>query len=212
MRHPTILSLVLVLLLCACSKKDEPASGPVANPSVTAADSSKAVTAPTDNGKASSPPSETANSATDEPASSKATDKHRKDAAKPASDEAKQARADAKHRWDQFQATVNRCATAAPDTRDQCMSEARQAYRSAHFECDSLPSPERKDCMEFEQRWKNVAEAAPATAPAAAVKHATDPTTTSASPGDPRPAERNRDSTKQQQDAAGTLRDPSKPN
>jgi hypothetical protein len=106
------------------------------------------------------------------------------------------------------QAIVDRCDTERDaDAQQQCFQEARAAYRSAGIECDALPSQARRDCLEFSERLSGgVAEA-----PQGVVTHTEEPTMTGTSPGDPRPAERNRDSTKQQEDARGTLDEEGKP-
>src|SRR5262249_30703528 len=102
-------------------------------------------------------------------------------------------------RWQKFQAVVDDC-DAASISRDICLGKAQETWRSAKINCAALPNSEQRNCRGFAERWnKPVAEAPPS-----AVKHAEEPTLTSPSPGDPRPAERNRDSTKQQEDALGT--------
>jgi len=73
------------------------------------------------------------------------------------------------------------------------MKEAYDDYRSANFECDKLAAPERVNCVQFAERWTSASAEAPRTA----IKRDSDPTTMPASPRDPRPAERNWDSTKQ---------------
>ena len=103
---------------------------------------------------------------------------------------------------------IDRCDTEIGSAQEQCLKDAKDVYRTAHFKCDALGIPERQNCLDFAERWDSAA----ADAPTEAIKHDKEPTTIPTSPGDPRPAERNRDSTKQHQDAVGTLPDPAKPN
>ena len=96
-------------------------------------------------------------------------------------------------RWDQFQAMVNECDTKSSSGREECLGKARDTFRAANFKCDALGSERRTSCLQFAERWNS----AVADAPGAPVKRAEEPTVTATDPGDPRPAERNRDSTKQ---------------
>jgi hypothetical protein len=103
---------------------------------------------------------------------------------------------------------VDRCDTETGSAKEQCLNEARDIYRTANFKCKELRTQERQNCVQYAERWNNAA----ADAPTAAVKRSQEPMITAPGPGDPRPAERNRDSTKQNQDAVGTPPDPTKPN
>jgi hypothetical protein len=96
-------------------------------------------------------------------------------------------------RWDRFQTMVNGCDTKISSAREECLVNARDTFRAANFKCDALGAERRTSCLHFAERWNS----AVADAPGAPVKHAEEPTVTATDPGDPRPAERNRDSTKQ---------------
>jgi hypothetical protein len=207
MLKPLIISLTLSVALCACSKQDDAVSSNRTTPPAV--------------GSSSDAPRNGADVTTQAPvrsqAETKATAKApatqteaspKKHSANAAHESAKRTRSVMSQRWKEFQAQVDRCDTTTGSATEQCLNEAKDVYRSAHFKCDALAAPERAYCLQFAERWNN----AVADAPRAAVKHDRNPTTMPASPGDPRPAERNRDSTKQQQDAVGTIPDATKPN
>jgi hypothetical protein len=212
MFKPLIFSLTLVVALCACSKNDDAASNNIRTPPANAIDSSKDAAGNGAIGTAQGPARlEPESEGTPKEAAvpvEALPKKHKKQAPNAVHDNAKGARSVSGRRWSEFQAMVDRCDTETGAAREQCLKEAKDAYRSANFKCDALAAQERENCLQFAERWNN----AVADAPTAAVKHAKEPTTTATSPGDPRPAERNRDSTKQQQDAVGTLPEASKPN
>jgi hypothetical protein len=206
-----ILSLTLVVALCACSKKDDGASNNMRTAPAKAVDSSKEGARNGANGTAQgAAPSELESEGTPKEAAlpTEAQPKKPKKQGPNANERAKGTRSVMGRRWSEFRAIVDRCDTASGAAREQCLKEAKDAYRSANIKCDALATQERETCRQFAERWNS----AVADAPRAAVKHAKEPTTTATSPGDPRPAERNRDSTKQQQDAVGTLPEATKPN
>jgi len=212
MYKPLILSLCLIVALCACSKKDDAASSNVPTPPANSVSSSEDAAGKVANAPVQVPArSEAENERTTKEAakSSEAEPKkHKKQTANAARDREKGTRSGIRGRWDEFQAMVDRCDTATGAAREQCLAEAKDTYRSANFKCDALPTQERRNCLQFGERWNN----ATTDAPTAAVKHDKEPLMTAPSPGDPRPAERNRDSTKQQQDPVGTLPEATKPN
>ena len=211
MLKPLIFSLALIAALSACSKKDEAVSTNSGTAPAPIVDSSRDAAGNSANGTAQAPArSEPESDATAKEAAipTEAQPKKHKKQPNAAHDSAKGTRSVTRRQWHEFQAKVDRCDTASGSAREQCLNEAKDVYRSANFKCDALAAPERVNCLQFTERWND----AIADAPKAAVKHDKDPTTTPTSPGDPRPAERNRDSTKQQQDAVGTIPDPNKPN
>jgi hypothetical protein len=210
MIKPLIPSLAFLVALCACSKQDDVASSNTQAPAADTAQSNNSQPPAADTAKnserndasatnqvpAQSEPQSTGTTqeiAAAPPAEPKAPKKH---ATSGASNSAKGTRSrDPVRRWDRFEAMVDRCDSS--DTREQCLADARSVYRAANFKCDALPSPKRESCLQFGEQWRN----AQADASKSTVTHDEDPATTPASPGDPRPAERNRDSTKQSQDA-----------
>ena len=212
MFKPLLLSLTLIAALSACSKKEDATSNKVRTPPVNAVSSSEdaarhGATASAQGSARAEAHGEGA--AKDAAISTEAEPKkHKQQTANAAHDNAKGTRSVIRRRWSEFQTVVDRCDTASGAAREQCLAEAKDTYRSANFNCDALPAQERRNCLQFAERWSNAAADAPTTA----VKHDQEPMMTAPSPGDPRPAERNRDSTKQQQDAVGTLPEPTKPN
>jgi hypothetical protein len=213
----------VVLALAACSRNEDSASNTAAPapPANTAApelapqpSASDTAAAPAPPEQPAEQPAETASGTPEQPTETapKAADQSpppapkqpRKHAANAGSGSAGP---DAFARWRKVQAMLDRCDTQADgDVKEQCLEKAREAYRSANIKCDALPSQARRDCLAFNQRLSSgVAEA-----PGNAVTHTDEPAITGTSPGDPRPAERNRDSTKQQQDARGTLQEEAK--
>ena len=100
--------------------------------------------------------------------------------------------------WSEFRALMIRCETFTRDKRDQCLDAAKAAYRAADLKCETLPDGDSKECMKYLGRSNGGANKQ-------AITHTETPAITPAAPGDPTPAQRNRDSTIQQQDAAGEL-------
>jgi hypothetical protein len=109
--------------------------------------------------------------------------------------------------WRHFRALVKKCDALTGESKKQCMAVARDVYLASDFKCQTLGS-DKMQCLRYREQWKS----AKADLPKGAVTHTEEPTISPASPGDPSAAERNRDSTKQQQDAAGTLTEPKRPN
>jgi hypothetical protein len=101
---------------------------------------------------------------------------------------------------------MRRCVDADLSAREQCLAEARDSFRSADLDCAELPGGDRKECLKYAKLWEDAA----ADIPTAAVTHDEEPAAIPAAPDDQRPAERNRDSTKQQQDAVGSLPEPAR--
>jgi len=212
MFKPFILSLTLVIALGACSKKDDAASSASRAPPADAVSAAPEAARDTTDVTAQKPI--TSSSASERPAKEPPTsteavaNKHKKQAANGAHDRAKSAHSSLRRQWVEFQEMVDRCSTATGAAKEQCLTPAKGTYRSANFKCDALTAQQRKNCLEFAERWTTTT----ADAPTAAVKHDKEPMITAPDPGDPRPAERNRDSTRQNQDAIGTSPDPTKPN
>ncbi len=211
MFKPLILSLTIVIALGACSRKDDAAPSAGRAPPTNAVTATPEAARDTADANAQKPAASA--SASERPAKEPATstetvsNKHKKQAANGAHDSAKSARSSLRRQWREFQAMVDRCDTASGAAREQCLTQAKDTYLSANFKCDALPAQQRKTCLEFNERWTTTT----ADAPTEAVKRDKEPMITAPDPGDPRPAERNRDSTKQNQDAVGTPPDPTKP-
>ncbi len=206
-------SLILVVALCACSKKDDSAGKNVQSPPTSASDPAKDTSASdneTDLGSKSelasktdqAPKADLASGSSEgdrgisKEAATPTEEKHEKQ--KKQVDNAthgsakKSTNAAMRRRWDQFQTMVNRCDTKTSAAREECLVEARDAFQAANFKCDALGHERRTNCLQFAERWNNSV----ADAPGAPVKRAEEPAVTATDPGDPRPAERNRDSTK----------------
>ena len=99
--------------------------------------------------------------------------------------------------WSDFKVMVKKCDELTGAERKQCMADARDTYRTSNYNCESMSQPDRTQCLRYREQWKSAA----ASDGNPAVTHTEEPTMTPATPGDPAPAERNRDSTKQQGDA-----------
>jgi hypothetical protein len=102
--------------------------------------------------------------------------------------------------WSDFQSMVKRCNTLTGTEKKQCTADARDTYHASNFRCESMSGQDKTQCVRYGEEWKS----AKANQPNAAVTHDDSPTMDSP-PGDPTASERNRDSTKQQEDAAGSL-------
>lgn len=105
--------------------------------------------------------------------------------------------------WSHFQGMVKKCQALTGDEKKQCMADARNTYRASRFQCESMSGTDRTQCLKYGEQWKD----ARADQPNAPVTHTEEPTMTPATPGDPAPSERNRDSTKQQEDASRSTPD-----
>jgi hypothetical protein len=105
--------------------------------------------------------------------------------------------------WSDFQSQVKRCNTLTGAEKKQCMADAREAYRASNFQCESMSGQDKTQCLKYGEEWKS----ARANQPNATVTHDDNPTIESPA-GDPAAAERNRDSTKQQEDAADSVPQP----
>ena len=105
--------------------------------------------------------------------------------------------------WSDFQSMVKRCNTLTGAEKQQCMTDARDTYHASNFRCENMSGQDKTQCLKYGEAWKS----AKANQPNAAVTHDDNPTMDSPA-GDPTAAERNRDSTKQQEDAAGSLPQP----
>jgi len=115
----------------------------------------------------------------------------------------KQVQASASDRsWETFKTDRDSCNGLSSTDRDRCLARVTEHYRGAHFDCDAVPQSDQRLCAEFVGGRGTTAASQP---PSKAVTHDKDPTTLPATPGDSRPAERNRDSTKQNQDAVGAI-------
>jgi len=209
-----IIQIVLGLALCGCSKKDDTGSDTGRSSADKALDSAKdgtsnagdaAKDAAQDTARSVK---ETARDVKDAAplASPKPKESNRK-ATKNLADKSKDTSSAAADDWHDFRALVKRCDALTGASKKQCMVEARDMYLASDFKCQTLGS-DKMQCLRYREQWKS----ARADLPKAAVTHTEDPTISPASPGDPSAAERNRDSTKQQQDAAGTLTVPKRQN
>ena len=208
-----IFTTVLGLALCGCSKKDDTGL----NTGKSSAD--KAIDSARD--KASTASDGTKDAAQEAARSAKETTRDAKAAAASVAEKGKESSRKAKNladkskdtslgtvdEWRDFRALVKQCDALTGESKKQCMAEARDMYLASDFNCQTLGS-DKVQCLRYREQWKN----AGADLPKAAITHTEEPTISPASPGDPSAAERNRDSTKQQQDAAGTLTEPKRQN
>ena len=99
--------------------------------------------------------------------------------------------------WNDFKVMVKKCDQLTGAEKKQCMADARDTYRTSNYHCESMAQPDRTQCLKYRDQWTSAA----AGDTKAAVTHTEEPTMTPATPSDPAPSERNRDSTKQQEDA-----------
>jgi hypothetical protein len=214
MYQPLIVTAAVVLALCACSRTDESASTQPPAPPPTAglppAPAPETNASPATEAPAQPEPPTAAAPAEQDAAAEAPPPKPKKHAAAGTADQRqKSARSGMLRRWGEVQAILDRCDTSATgDAQEQCVQQAADAYRSANIQCDVLPSQAQRDCNAFRERLSTGMAQAPAADDA--VTHTETPTMTGSSPGDPLPAERNRDSTKQQEDARGTLQEDAK--
>jgi hypothetical protein len=209
MLKPSMFSLALIAALCSCSKSDDVATDNAAAPAENALQSA---INPTENEAsdtaempAAAPTQSAEKAASETEPEPEGYEKQRPDAAH---DRTTRTRSPTARRWEEFQATMGRCVAVDLSAREQCLAEARDAYRSANLDCAALPGRERKECLKYAKLWADTE----ADVPTAAVTHDEEPAAIPAAPDDARPAERNRDSTKQQQDAVGTLPETNRPN
>ena len=106
--------------------------------------------------------------------------------------------------WSDFKIMVRKCDTLTGADKKQCMADARDTYRASNYNCERMSGADQTQCVKYREQWKTAA-AGDTSSTNAPITHTEEPTMTPASPGDPSPSERNRDSTKQQEDAAGNL-------
>ena len=206
------IATVLGLALCSCSKQDDSGMDKARSSADKAIDSAKDA--------ASSASDAAKDTAQDAARSVKETARDVKDAATSAAEKTKESSrkamsnlADkskgppsaAAEEWRDFRALVKKCEALTGDEKKHCMAEARDKYLAADFRCETLGSAKLR-CLRYREQWSG----AKTDSPKAAITHTEEPTMSPATPGDPSAAERNRDSTKQQQDAAGTLSEPTR--
>ena len=149
-----MLSLTLIVALCSCSKSDDVATNNTAalpKNVVQSANSSRENDA---NDIAQIPASEPEQFA--EKAATETEPKgYEKQGPNAAPDRAKGTRSVTARRWDEFQAAIKRCVAVTLSAREQCLAEARDTYRSAKFDCATLPRPEREECLKYAKLWEN---------------------------------------------------------
>ena len=102
--------------------------------------------------------------------------------------------------WSDFKGMVKRCNTLTGADKKECMANAQDTYHASNFNCETMSGSDKTQCLKYRQEWKS----AKANQPNPAVTSDDNPTMDSPA-GDPTAAERNRDSTIQQEDATGTL-------
>jgi hypothetical protein len=202
-----IIATVLGLVLCSCSKKEDTGLDKARSSADKAIDSARdAASNAGDAAKdaaqdAAHSVKETARDVKDAAASAGATTKESsRKAMKNLTEKSKDQRSTVPEQWTDFRALVKKCDSLTGDEKKRCIAEARDTYLASDFKCETLGS-DKVQCLTYREQWKN----ARADLPKAAITHTEEPTMSPATPGDPSAAERNRDSTKQQQDAAGTL-------
>jgi hypothetical protein len=198
MLMPSILSLSLIVALCSCSKSDNVAAADAARPLGRAIQP--------DNDPAQSGTDDTAQmlaSGAEQPAAKAATKTgpkaHGKQRPSAAHNKAQATRSRNARRWDEFQAAMGRCVAVTLSAREQCLADARDAYRSAKLDCAALPGRERQECLKYSKLWED----RETDVPTAAATRGQDAATPPRSPSDARPMERNWDSTNTQPDAVG---------
>lgn len=111
---------------------------------------------------------------------------------------AKDADATATKQWKDFQAAVKKCDTQTGTNKENCLSAAKQTYRSANFDCDAMASRDKAQCQKYRDEWETAARSTDSTGTTPPVRTG-EPNAIPTDPGDPTDKERNRDSTKQQE-------------
>jgi hypothetical protein len=209
-----ILTTVLGLALCSCSKTDDTGLDKGRSSADKAMDSAKdAASNASDATKDAAQDvarsvKETARDVKDAPASAaEATKESSRKAMKKLAEKSKDPASTVAEEWSDFRASVKKCDALTGEEKKHCMTEARDMYLASDFQCQTLGS-DKMQCLRYREQWKS----AKADLPKAAITHTEEPTMSPATPGDGSAAERNRDSTKQQQDAAGTLAEPKRQN
>jgi hypothetical protein len=215
MLKPLILPFALVAALTACSKSDESTKANVS-------------TAPTNTSQQAPERNEESHASTSQPivqseapttGSVKNTPEPAAEVGNPkrkephAQDAPSKVKSPTIRRWEEFQARVDKCVTAAAGEREACMAEAKGFFQASNFKCNTLAGDARKNCLLFSEQWNaasNDTLPLPDDTSTAVVKSAKEPSTNPEFPSDPRPAERNRDSTKQHDDATETPSDTAK--
>ena len=209
-----MITTVLGLALCSCSKKDDTGLDKARSSADKAIDSAKdAASNAGDAAKdaaqgAARSVKETARDVKDAAASAAETTKgNSRKAMKSLTEKSEDQPSTVAEEWTDFRALVKKCDALIGEERKHCIAEARDMYLTSDFKCQTLGSA-KMQCLRYREQWKS----AKADLPKAAITHTEEPTMSPATPGDPSAAERNRDSTKQQQDAAGTLTEPKRQN
>ena len=205
MLKPSTFSVALIIALCGCSKSDHVAANTTPAPAENALQPAIAPTKNDPHDAARIPASEPKQSAKKVAAETGAKEKPR---VNPADDRAKRSRSLTARRWEKFQAAMKRCAAVALSAREPCLAEARDAYRSANFDCTALPGRERKECLKYAKLWEDTET----DVPKAAVTQDEEPAAVPGAPNDADPGTRNRDSAKPQQDTVGNLPEPTRRN
>ena len=108
--------------------------------------------------------------------------------------------------WGEFQVMLKKCDGMTGAAKKQCIDDARAVYRASDFKCESMTGADKSQCLKLAQRWEQSPSTGSKDAPAV---HSNDQSATPPSnPSDPTDELRNRDSRKQQGDAARTLPEP----
>src|SRR5512145_3474973 len=130
MLRPSMLSLALIVALCSCSKRDDVATNNMPALPENIVRSANSSTEKDANDVAQIPASEPQSA--EEAATETEPKEYEKQGANAAPDRARKGtRSLTARRWDEFQATIKRCVSVALSAREQCLAEARDAYRSA---------------------------------------------------------------------------------
>ena len=207
-------SAALALITCGCSNKDD-AVDSAKTSSAKSTESPKDAAPPNTStaGKSQDTPRSTPAGTADTSKTSAANSQQAKDASDQATSKAG-ARSKSPHsladkKWVDFRGMLRKCDALPTTQKEQCLVDFEDTYRALDFQCTALSKSHERQCRKYNEELKNALANLP---PRSSVTHTTEPTMTSASPADPSAAERNRDSTKQQQDAAGTTLEQSKRN
>ena len=106
--------------------------------------------------------------------------------------------------WKQFQSQVKKCDAMTGDQQKQCIANAKATYRASHFDCDALTGQSKAQCQKYDTQWNTASQDTHV--------RTGEPNASPADPADPTDAMKNRDSRKQEGNAASSLPEPQKQN
>jgi len=106
--------------------------------------------------------------------------------------------------WKQFQSQVKKCEAMTGDQQKQCMANAKATYRASNFNCDTLSGQNKTQCEKYGAQWSSASQDTHV--------RTGEPNIAPTDPADPTDALKNRDSRKQEGNAASSLPEPQKQN